>query len=206
MNLQPFSESISTAETFGYKEQRPRGTTPGMTVSPTQKETSRLRRMKLPEPSAVLRRRLLSKPIQNALGVLETVKDNRLTFMYPTTTDPIVITKNLFRKSQRVIVENIKYIDPEDLKGTKELLKIRYPVERITVATAKPLAEKAAKKALEKEGAKVTAKTLAKYARKFIPIIRIVGYIAFAAWLTKYWKKGKTFSEGEYYHKDIGWY
>ena len=204
MNLQPFSESISTAETFGYKEQRPRGTTPGMTVSPTQKETSRLRRMKLPETPSVLRRRLLSKPIQNALGVLETIKDNRLTFMYPATTDPIVITKDLFRKAQKKIVENIKYIDPEDLKSTKELLRIRYPVERMTVTAAKPLAEKAAQKALEKEGTKVTAKTLAKYARKFIPIIRIVGYIAFAAWLANYWKKGKDF--GEYYHKDIGWY
>jgi len=204
--LKSFSETISTAETFGYKEMKPRGTTPGMTVSPTQVETSRLRRMKIPETPSVLRRKLLSKPVQNAFGVLEAIEKNSLTFTYPATSEPVVITKDLFRKSQRRIIENIKHIDPKDLKDTKKLLTIRYPAERMTVAAAKPLAEKAAEKALQKEGAKITAKTLAKYARKFIPIIRVVGYITFAAWLANYWRKGKKFSEGEYYHKDVGWY
>lgn len=214
-NIKTFSEGISTSDNFAgtigdyvpkYKEPKLKPTKPGMCFAPTQKDIAVLRRMMPPKHPSMSRYKLLSKPVQNALGILKAVEDKKFAFLYPSTEKPVFITKELFRKSQRKIVENMKFVDPNDLKNVKGLLSVRYPVGKVTANTAKLVAERAARGTLKKEGAEITAKSIAKYTKKFLPRIKKLGVVAFVIWLAGYGLGYWSEPQGENYHRDVGWY
>jgi len=205
--LKTFSESISTVDTFGYRpEMKPAMGPPS--AAELQKVRGILRMAKDQKWANAL-------PIDKAVHVLEQIKNGKFISEIPG--EPSIIDKTSFRRAQQKIVEYLE-THPTKIQQYKKLLAVKFPpLAKMTVAAAEPIAEKAAKTILAKEGVKITASSLGKYMSKFIPILRVLGYVAFAAWLMKYgWKKleneAESFSDnpaiprGDYYNPQKGWY
>ena len=125
--------------------------------------------------------------LERSLAVLEAAKRGKITYFDPWEHLDMPLTKEWFRKSQKVVVERIKRFQilkepSEEIPRLKELLTARYPAKTIskstTTSTATSAATSAAKKYAIKKGVKVTTKLIA----RFLPFALLGASIA---WMVK---------------------
>ena len=202
MELQPFSESISTGNTeiFASKEIGRKTTQfvirelgkihPNQFLQPIKGARSIAEPLIKPIHSSVREIEKTfssSKWLSQVKGAVKTLTDAKIS--------NLKVPKATYTQAEKTLIKFLSssvagQVSPEGRKAFKGLL-----AKPISDSTAEKIGIKAAEKLITK---KAPALTVLKFAKKLIPFVHILAYV----YAVRYFFSKK----GEYYHKDVGWY